>query len=294
MKGGKHKQPLGYTIVEVMIVLAISGIMFLIAADFINGKQENASFTTGVNEFSTELQDTIDQVTDGQYSDALFNCLAQPNGTSVTINITGSSPTGQGTHSTCVYLGKILYFYSPSAGQDADQYENFSLAGSQLNQSSIPPSNIGDSWPKPIIGGGVDLTVHQLMPDSLQLTEPIKITGNYASTTYAIGFVNQWPAGRSGGCNSSTTLGACYFGSGVEPTQLVYAPNLTAPDSDHPTTGTSPESYGSSRIQYNLAGAITAEFCLTDGTQYAEVDIGSNGGSDLNVQTKIFSTNLCQ
>jgi prepilin-type N-terminal cleavage/methylation domain-containing protein len=296
MKGGKHKQPLGYTIVEVMIVLAISGLMFVIAADFINGKQEVASFSTGVNEFATELQDTIDQVNDGQYSDALFSCNAQSNGTSVAVTIGSVTPTAgtQGTNNQCVYLGKALYFYSASAGM-ANQYENFSLAGTQYNQLGVPPGSIADSYPTPIISGDgkVDLTVHQEMPDSLQLTEPIKISGGYVTSTYAIGFVQQWSIDRSGDCSSAATLSGCYFGSGPQPIEMVYASNLSSSTSDDPT-GTTPEAYAAARIKDNLAQTNTAEFCLTDGTQYAEVDIGSNGNPELNVQTKIFPTNQCQ
>lgn len=55
MKGGKS--PLGYTVVEVMIVLAVSGIMFLVAANFINGKQQKTSFANGVNEMASRIQD---------------------------------------------------------------------------------------------------------------------------------------------------------------------------------------------------------------------------------------------
>ena len=70
MNGGKR--PLGYTIIEVMIVLAVSGVMFIIAASFISGKQESTAFTEGANEFASQLQQTIAEVADGQYSDVTF------------------------------------------------------------------------------------------------------------------------------------------------------------------------------------------------------------------------------
>lgn len=102
MKG--VKQPLGYTIIEVMIVLAISGLMFLIAANFISGKEESTSFTEGTNEFVTDMQSVINQVTDGQYSDISFQCVSSGG--------TLSFPSGgsQGTNPACVFLGKFLYF----------------------------------------------------------------------------------------------------------------------------------------------------------------------------------------
>ena len=59
MLGGRNrhsKQPFGYTIVEVMIVLAVSSAMFLIAANFINGKQERTAFSQGSNEMVSQLQ----------------------------------------------------------------------------------------------------------------------------------------------------------------------------------------------------------------------------------------------
>ena len=76
MLGGKNKQPLGYTIIEVMIVLAVSGLMFIIAATFINGKQQRATFTAGVNEMASELQNVIEQVNDGSYADVPLNCVS--------------------------------------------------------------------------------------------------------------------------------------------------------------------------------------------------------------------------
>jgi prepilin-type N-terminal cleavage/methylation domain-containing protein len=299
MKGGKHKQPLGYTIVEVMIVLAISGLMFVIAADFINGKQEHASFSTGVNEFATELQDTIDQVNNGQYSDTLFNCNAYPidDGTSVSVNITSpisASEETQGTSSTCVYLGKLLYFYSKNNGL-ADQYENFSLAGSQYNQSGGHPSYITDSYPTPIIStnGKVDLTVNQEMPDSLQLTGPIQINGGANASTYAIGFAQQWSIFRNNDCSSGTTIAGCYYTSGPMPIELVYATGLSTTTSDDPPSNTSPENYAAPLITDHLASINTAAICVTDGTQYAEIDIGTNGNPQLTVQTNIVQQSQC-
>ncbi len=74
MPGGRNRQSLGYTIVEVLVVLAVSSFMFVIAANFINGRQERASFASGSNDLASALRNVLNQVADGHYSDVPMTC----------------------------------------------------------------------------------------------------------------------------------------------------------------------------------------------------------------------------
>src|SRR5947209_7153977 len=100
MKGGKTKTPRGYTIVEVMIFLAVSGFMFIIAAQFVSGKQAHAEFRQGMNDVKAQVQQTINDVANGYFpSNSDFSCNTesgrpQPD--------TGS--TGQGQNKGCVFM----------------------------------------------------------------------------------------------------------------------------------------------------------------------------------------------
>lgn len=249
MKGGKT--PLGYTIVEVMIVLAISGVMFLIAATFVNGRQEQASFTAGVHQMTANVQDVIEQVTDGQYSDIPLNCTYSSSGTTFP---PGNSP-GQGANSQCVFLGKMLYFTRPLP---SSAYEVVSLAGGRDDTSGNPITDLSSAEPA-IIN---DLTTNQVTPQSLNV-DNITVNGG-GTTTPAIGFFQSQGSVAAGGslANGAQSAGLYYYsGSATD------FPNLTFNGSDVQT-------------------AQSADICLTDGTRYAEITLGVSGGQ-LSANTQI-------
>lgn len=110
MNGGKTKT--GYTIVEVMIVLAISSMMFLASNAFISGKVSESSFRTGVNETASRIQDIINQVNSGQYTDQPFNCSVD--GGTGNLVFSAAASNNQGKNTSCVYIGKYIQFNNDS------------------------------------------------------------------------------------------------------------------------------------------------------------------------------------
>jgi len=251
MKGGKNKQPLGYTIVEVMVVLAVSGVMFLIAAQFINGKQQRAAFTSGVNDMASQIQDVIEQVTDGKYSDIPLNCSLT---TPTTIGFSVGTQT-QGTHAACAFVGKFLHF---NVNGDKTLYEVFSLAA---------PSAATDlNGVKPIDGGSYSLTVQATTPQSLDVK---KVTINGTTQVYGFGFTQSQGSVISTG---TTTTG---YSSGGQTINLVYG-NIS-PTASESTAATSITGNGSSPAP--LIAAKSVSVCMTDGSRYAQILLG---GSDTN------------
>jgi prepilin-type N-terminal cleavage/methylation domain-containing protein len=248
MLGGKNKHlPRGYTIVEVLIVLAVSGVMFVIAANFINGKQQKTAFSQAVNEMASRVQDTIEQVTDGQYSDIPFGCaLGTP------LQISASQTQSQGTNPSCVFIGKLFQFKN---GGDPSSYEVFSLAAARSSTSLGP-----DVTPVRSADGAVDLTTQQTIPQHLQVTGS-RVTINSSIHTYGFGFTqSQGTAGPQAGT----------YGNGAQTVNLIYAPSLVSATN---------EGGAITAITGNVALAKNASFCLTDGTYYAQINIG---GSDAN------------
>ncbi|MGH7238724.1 MAG: type II secretion system protein, partial [Candidatus Saccharimonadales bacterium] len=91
----KRTEGRGFTIIEVMIFLAVSGFMFVIAAVFINGKQDNVAFRQGMEAVASTVTNTIDTVANGEYpSLGNFTCNAGVGGQPT---FTGGS-TGQGSN----------------------------------------------------------------------------------------------------------------------------------------------------------------------------------------------------
>lgn len=272
MLGGRHKQQKaisGYTIIEVLIVLAVSGLMFVIAANFINGKQQKTSFTEGVNEMASRIQDSIEQVTDGNYSDIPFSC--SPAGAGLAIGTSGSpANSSQGTNPSCVFIGKFLHF-NVSGGPT--NYEVFSLAA--LRSSTTLGADV-----TPVVGGSVDLTQQQTIPQRLD-AKWVRINGN-STSPYNGTVVQGFGFAQSQGSLESNGS----YSNGAQTVQLVSSTNLAAG---------ADESGAVSQLTGNVSAVNNAALCLSDGTRYAIIFIGdtANGGDQLGVNVKMLGTQTC-
>jgi prepilin-type N-terminal cleavage/methylation domain-containing protein len=255
MKGGKNRQPLGYTIIEVMIVLAVSGVMFLIAASFINGKQEHASFTEGVNQMASNIQDIIEQVTDGQYSDIGLTCTSPDlNAPMPTVSVNSSAISNQGGNHDCVFIGKLLHFYISGGTTYPENYEVFSLVAAR---TATGPDNATS---------GSVLTSQAAVPQSLEVRK-MTVSG---ATTNNIGFV-QSQGNQTNLINGST--------NGSQTVKLVNTSGLSSATADPANLGT-------------INTATSALICLSDGTQYAAIDVGDNNDSQLSANVAMYGTTV--
>jgi prepilin-type N-terminal cleavage/methylation domain-containing protein len=269
MLGGKNKQPLGYTIIEVLIVLAVSGMMFVIAANFINGKQERTAFAQGSNDFAAQLQGVLEDVTDGHYSDIPLGCGVT--GSVLDFSVPSSN---QGSNQNCVFLGKIIHFYIDGTPQP-ENYEVFSLASAR---SPVPPV------PVAAIPG---LTNQGAVPQHLDVTsvDVIDAGGSTQTGKFNIGFA------QSQGTAISGITDADSYQSGTQTIGLLYASSLS-------NTGPvgSPETTVSGSA---VKAARSATICLTNGNRYARVFIGGsaavtgNNGSQLSIRLQQLGTVAC-
>lgn len=271
MLGGKnkqHRQPLGYTIVEVMIVLVVSGFMFVIAANFINGKQAKAAFTQGSNDTGSKLQSVLDDVVDGHYSDVPLQCNVS--GSVLSANTSGAG--NQGETPNCVFLGKIVRFYDPGSGQK-DHYSIYSMAAARSITSF--PNNLVSA-----IGGSPPLTTQSTIPQSLYVQDMTVVDAGGAShnNVFNIGFLQ--------GIGNVNGAGV-YLSGAQQPVQLAFANTSSGSESAIAGTAVQP--------------AKSAVICLTDGDRYAQVLIGGTTGSDfaasndnrLNISVQQLGTTSC-
>jgi prepilin-type N-terminal cleavage/methylation domain-containing protein len=261
MNGGKR--PLGYTIVEVLIVLAVSGLMFMIAANFISGKQGKTAFTAGVQEMAVRIQDVIDQVNNGRYSDRRFTCRPAVGNF---MEFFHAASDVQGTNALCVFIGK--YFHFNGAGEMTD-YEVFTLAGRRLTSDSKPPASLAEAEVTPIddrysLSDNLDLTSSQRTPQQLQVPR-VKVDGSNASF-YGFGFVQ-----GLGRIDPDDPAGNTYS-SGYEAPKLIYGPG-------HNSAGQSRSaaSDASRLLGGNLQFANRVRVCVTDGERFAIITIGDSG-----------------
>jgi prepilin-type N-terminal cleavage/methylation domain-containing protein len=108
----------GYTIVELMIVLAVTSVTAVSALLVIRGQQQKGEFTQAVRNFETKLTDVANDVSNGFFPDTSNNrtCSSDNSGIHFTSVIPGS--VQQGTNSDCVFAGKAVQF-SPGGDPEA-------------------------------------------------------------------------------------------------------------------------------------------------------------------------------
>ena len=273
MKGGKT--PFGYTIIEVLIVLAVSGFLFVIASTFISGKQERTSFQQASYDFSTQIQAIIDQVTNGEYTDIPFTCSKF--GSNLKFN--GALTTTQGTNQECVFLGKIIHL---SEGGNRNKYEVFSIAGAREN-SGVPITDLANSLvtaiDDPSAARQINLTKKLTTPQNIDVVDVKNISAlGSTSNDYAFGFLQSLGS-------LTTTNGVSELNSGSQTINSYYIGGVNSNKMEQPTV---------SRINQPNAGGfhLAKSVCIaiSDGTRGALVTIGDRS-DQLNVSLKQLGLN---
>ena len=204
MKGGFKKTPscYGFTIIEIMIFLAVSGLMFIVAAEFINNKVPQTEFTQGMNSANSEIQTIINNVSNGNYpippGGLSFSCGGIP------VTLTSSTNPSNGT-AGCSFIGKVLM---PQTNINNSQYGLVDVAGCQY-VSSVSISNCSSN------SGIIPESIYQEQPVALTQSVQYKnwsggidITGLYYARSGssplvykkigAIGFFGSLPINNSG------------------------------------------------------------------------------------------------
>ncbi len=121
----------GFTIVETMIVLAVTGFMLLAALFLVVGQQSKVEFSQSVREVESAIQQGINEVGSGYYPNP-GNLDCSPGAGK--LNISDGS-NAQGTNADCIFLGKAIQFGEPGV-DDRQQYVVHSIAG-QLNNEGM-------------------------------------------------------------------------------------------------------------------------------------------------------------
>lgn len=275
MNSNHRPKARGFTIVEVMIVLAVTSVMFLSVALVISGKQASAEFQSSIHDVQAQIQQIITETASGTFPDTNnFSCTGSLTG-SGNVNITTGTST-QGTNVGCVFLGKVVHFSSGSS-----TFSVFPLAGLQ----------------------GATGTLDSAGPT---LVTPAKTLNNLQ---YGLTAVKMYANG-----NTSQNIGSLAFtqslGTGVSVTagnsvSGVQTMNLVVPTANGSSLGNN-DSNEVAPLQNALQHAgryadssqtptTSAEICFASGgtNQSGLITVGasSNGPS---VTLKIYENKLCQ
>ncbi len=155
--------PQGYTIVEVMIFLAVTGALFAMIVLVFAGQRGRTQFQTSAREVESRVRDVINDVSTGYYqTSGNFACTATASGPSFT-----GSTTEQGTHQACIFIGRIVQF---NVGGNGNLYNIYSAAG--LRREPVldkEVENFSETKPKAIDGPGLNVTEQLSLPNQAKV-----------------------------------------------------------------------------------------------------------------------------
>lgn len=248
----------GFTIAETLIVLAITGGLFVAVAITLSGRQQSTQFSQGIQEIKTQIQQVISDVSVGYYPNANnFSCTPSLTGPTF-----GGVATAQGENTGCTFIGKALQF-RPNSPSDPEQFNILSLAGLQRN-------NTGDE-PKTYAGAGGALP--SVVPGA---TEVKKL--QYGLTVYRVMYTGS--AANAGGVAFVNSLSG-YTLSGAQQVRLLpvkgmnldqtTAQGTAATNNYMKGVGFAPDTDG------NTITSVTICFASGGTDQSGLVTIGNNG-----------------
>ena len=275
----------GFTIVETMIVLAITGLLFVIIAASLGSRQNAAQFTRAIQSVQSQLQQTIDQVSAGFYpNQSNFSCSAGAGSVQF-----AAAASGQGTNMDCVFLGKVIQFQV--AGSDPEQYQIYSIAG--LRNATIGASSPFSATGPRVVGIGgnyADYSTAKFLQYGLT-TLWVRSGGN---TMGAVGFLME-----PGSLSSGSTTG---YNSGAQQIDLVpirstalnqnMTQSVTGIENSGSGSGGLNDPLLSTSAPINPAGGVQICFVSGGTNQSGLITIGGSG-RQLLVKLDIRSNRTC-
>ncbi len=194
----KERSRAGYSITELLIVLAVTTAMFAAVAVLFNGRQAAAEFTKSVRDYEAMLQTVISDVSSGYYYNAsMTNCTVGSTGGPSFSGVGG----GTGTNTNCIFVGKMIV---PEPAMPASIESTIrTLVGRRYIENSSTTSDVTTlAQAMPMVATDSDqLRVHTFQ---LRVTR-IEDNSNGASLG-AFGFFNRFAAAGMTGNSTNVQL----------------------------------------------------------------------------------------
>jgi type II secretory pathway pseudopilin PulG len=250
--------PGGYTIIEAMLFLAISGILFVAVSAGFSGQQAKAQFQQSARDFQSTVNDLANDVSTGTYqNNGNFSCTATST-SGPTLSGTGQA---QGTNDGCIYVGEFV-----ALTLNQSDYKYYPLAGrskTRISGNDHETGNLVDTSP-------VSLATYSTVTQSLTYGAVVgKVTYNGGITAYGFGLMTTF--GSYGDVN---------LASGDITSDLI---PLTSPSFN--------TSVAAATGLINSVAGITITICLQDGipaSRHAELVLGGKG-HQLSSQLDVFN-----
>jgi len=277
----------GFTIVESLIVLAVTTFLFGSVVLLISGRQHKTEFQTAINSARQQVEQIINQTASGYFpSNNTYNCSANSGVPTITTVTDGGA--AQGTNTGCVFLGKVVFFGSSDSDGD-QQFITWPIVGNQ-NIASLGAS-----------GTTADQTISKAIPNPVDPARETTLLGSglHVTAMYYNSSVSLKTAGVGFLAGDSTGLyaggGANGLNSGSLQLSLYSINNTQAIATNQSQILTQ---LASSTTSNNYRSVSSVEICLASGTtdQSGLLTIGNTSASavrQLSVTLKIANGQDC-
>lgn len=203
----------GFTIVEVMIVTAVSVILVGVSMTFLSGREGHTRFSQNMRDMQSKMQSWLDDVSNGfpYGTTSAYHC--QLGGSAVQI-INGARPAGAG--GDCIFLGKAIQFVDGPANNSVYAYSVFGrrlspssgdLSANIQDTGSVPAANTGDT-------GSAQLTETYTLGSGTTVKGIAKSSGVGGDISHIAGFYLSLNTDQAIGQNGETNLKAYQYNIG--------------------------------------------------------------------------------
>lgn len=260
----------GYTLLEVMIVLAVSGGLLVAAMALISGQRQKTEFSQAIREIESQIQDVINDVATGYYANTgNFQCDRVVVGSVERPRLQTAASSAQGTNRDCVFIGRVMQF--GVASSNSEQFNIYNVVGLRqaLSGGSYGNSQTLTQARPTAMAPGTGVTANY--PDSTEVKKlqygltinSIRV-GN--QDIGAIGFFGSLTPGGSSGGN---------LVSGAQTVELVPVPT-TALNMTASSTVDAINRLDSSNPTINPSQGVVLCFQSGGTNEYGRITIGSN------------------
>ncbi len=147
----------GYTVLEALIFLAVSGILFAVVYPTFAGRDNKTKFSQSVRDLESKINDVSNDVTTGYYPSSDVRCEVSGTPEVIRLNSGGVGIATQGSRQDCIFVGKVLRFGDDSSPSEVAKMDIITVVGKRMVNKSRYPANIADASPTAVISP-VDLT----------------------------------------------------------------------------------------------------------------------------------------
>jgi prepilin-type N-terminal cleavage/methylation domain-containing protein len=245
----------GYTIIEIMVVLAISSVLVLMAMTFLNGNQSQTEFSQSMRDLQSQVQSWIDSVPNGDAYGSIDDTYCHLSG-NIKID-TGGRPANASPD--CIFLGKAIQFNDkPSTSVYA-----YSVFGRRLDASDNLTGNIQDAEPEPAAGAGgpkaANLTETYTLKSGATLRSIINSSGITAGgeKSHLAGFYLSLNTDQAIGQNGNSNLIAYQYplgNAGLNDNSVIRCIENNPPDCRIPAGQTAPAALDSWQLCFENNG----------------------------------------